>query len=459
MFETRKTILRVCLAASMLLFGAAQFVRPRIDNPSVPADLPAPAAVKQVLRRACYDCHSNETKIPWFDQIAPAYWLVARDVREGRKSLNFSELGNEPLARQKAALFESVNHVLLGAMPPPAYLAVHRGARVSEQELATLKSYLKTLTPPPASSSPPVPVAPPPLPVTTPSAIPPAPNGIEFPGDYGSWKPISSTERFDNGSLRAVLGNARAVRAIIEADIDPWPDGAALAKVAWLGRPAADGVTEAGAFHQVEFMFKDRKRYAKTAGWGFARWRGADLTPYGRDANFTDECVGCHAPVRDDDYVFTTPIQRGSRRSPRLNDEAALARVGAFDPLEGSVLSLSVAPHASTLSVLHGNSTASAHTGDVYPPGSVLSLVTWKSREDERWFGARVPGQVARVDLLKLESTPAGEQAWSHEVYERGPGASDGSAARLVRAPSETPEARARRDWILSRRPLEKPGT
>jgi hypothetical protein len=459
MLATRKSILRLCLLASTLLFGAAQLVRPRIDNPPVRADLPAPPAVKQVLRRACYDCHSNETQIPWFDQIAPAYWLVARDVREGRKHLNFSELGKEPAPRQKAALFESVNHVLLGAMPPPAYLAVHRSARVSERELATLKSYLRTLASKPAPSAAPVQAAEPPLTPTAPSAIPPAPNGIEFPRDYASWRPISSTERFDNGSLRAVLGNERAVRAILEADIDPWPDGAALAKVAWLVRAGAEGVIGAGAFHQVEFMFKDGERYAKTAGWGFARWRGADLKPYGRDANFADECVSCHAPLRDDDYVFTTPIQRGPRTSPRLNGVAALAPVGAFAPLESSVLSLSVDPHASTLSVLHGNSAASARTGDAYPPGSVLALVTWKSREDERWFGARVPGQVARVDLLKLESTPAGEPSWSHEIYERGSGASEGAAARLVRAPSESPEARARRDWILSRIPLETPGS
>jgi hypothetical protein len=56
-------------------------------------------------------------------------------------------------------------------------------------------------------------------------------------------------------------------------------------------------------------MIRDSQKYASTKNWGFARWRGADLAPYGKDANFAEECVGCHSPVRDSDYVFTTPFR------------------------------------------------------------------------------------------------------------------------------------------------------
>jgi hypothetical protein len=62
---------------------AMQAVRCDHGNPPVTGEVPAPAEVKAVLRRACYDCHSNETRWPWYSQIAPVSWLVGRDVKQG----------------------------------------------------------------------------------------------------------------------------------------------------------------------------------------------------------------------------------------------------------------------------------------------------------------------------------------------------------------------------------------
>jgi hypothetical protein len=56
-------------------------------------------------------------------------------------------------------------------------------------------------------------------------------------------------------------------------------------------------------------MIKDSAKYASTQGWGWARWKGADLQPYGKTAAFSAECVGCHTPMRSNDFVFTTPIK------------------------------------------------------------------------------------------------------------------------------------------------------
>jgi len=58
-------------------------------------------------------------------------------------------------------------------------------------------------------------------------------------------------------------------------------------------------------------MVKDVEKYSSTAGWCWGRWRGSDLKPYGKDAHFTEECVGCHLPVRGNDYVYTMPVERG----------------------------------------------------------------------------------------------------------------------------------------------------
>jgi hypothetical protein len=104
------------------------------------------------------------------------------------------------------------------------------------------------------------------------------------------------------------LGNDVAIKAIAEHHINPWPDGTAFAKVAWAQQPDGKGNVQTGAFVQVELMIRDSKKYASTKGWGWGRWRGMDLKPYGKDANFTNECIGCHEPVRQNDYVYTMPL-------------------------------------------------------------------------------------------------------------------------------------------------------
>jgi hypothetical protein len=109
--------------------------------------------------------------------------------------------------------------------------------------------------------------------------------------------------------MREILGNDVAVKAIADGHINPWPDGTAFAKVAWSQQPDDKGQIHTGAFIQVEFMIRNEKKYADTAGWGWGRWRGTDLKPYGKDAAFTNECVSCHAPVRKNDYVYTMPIK------------------------------------------------------------------------------------------------------------------------------------------------------
>jgi len=311
-------MIRKIAGAAVLVLVAIQFVRPSIPNPPVTADLSAPPEVKQILKTSCYDCHSNETKLAWFDQAVPGYWLVARDVKEGRRHLNFSEIGHLTPAQQKGALYDAVNQIQLGTMPLAAYTRLHRNAIVTPPQLGVLKAFLN-----------------PPVAAATRSSeadmaadsrqydqwmhksnsanvVAPSPNGIEFPAGYKNWKTISATDRFDNQTLRVILGNDVAIQAIAENRINPWPDGTTFAKIAWAARADTSGAVRAGAFLQVEFMIRDGKKFASTKGWGWARWRGTDLTPYGSDAGFVNECIGCHTPVRDSDYVFTMPI-RGQR--------------------------------------------------------------------------------------------------------------------------------------------------
>lgn len=136
-----------------------------------------------------------------------------------------------------------------------------------------------------------------------------APNGIKLPAAYKDWRVISQSHRTDNNTLRTILGNDIAVKAARSGNTNPWPKGSILAKLVW--KQAAKKTWPAAIapdkFVHAEFMFKDSNKYKATGGWGYARWLGMDQMPYGKDTSFAQECFTCHTPVKNQDYVFTTP--------------------------------------------------------------------------------------------------------------------------------------------------------
>jgi hypothetical protein len=399
--------LRVLALALIAGFAGLQFVRPRLGNEPVTANLKVPADVEHVLRTSCYNCHSYETKLAWFDQVVPAYWLVVDDVRKGRSHLNFSELGRQTPAQQSGVLFEAINQVQLGAMPPASYRLAHPEARLSSGQLTVLKDYLESLETRGQSSSRAITAASEEYAKWTqggsvPGAVQPVPNGIEFPAGYTHWKAISSTDREDNHTLRQVLGNDVAVKAIEAGEINPWPDGAMFAKIGWEQVEDSNGLVQSGQFKQVEFMIKDRKKYASTAGWGWARWLGTDLRPFGQSSDFAESCVSCHTPMRGNDFVFTIPLKSyPTHDSP---EEVSSFAGLPSNPLQGEVITSTVDRRTSTMSTFFGNEPAvqTARTGPnaKYPAGSVLALVTWQEKEDPHWFGAEIPGEVKSVEYV-----------------------------------------------------------
>lgn len=120
----------------LIMFGVLQVIPVEAvqKNPAVIAE-PAwdSPQTREMFMRACGDCHSNETAWPWYSRIAPASWLIVRDVREGRNKLNVSEWG----IRKNEA--DEVRKVIEnGSMPPWFYLPMHPEARLSAQEKQAL---------------------------------------------------------------------------------------------------------------------------------------------------------------------------------------------------------------------------------------------------------------------------------------------------------------------------------
>jgi hypothetical protein len=402
-----KIVARVLLAGVVLL-ALLQCVRPGIPTKTAATEIQAPSAVRKIIEKDCYSCHSDEKRLAWFDQIVPAYWLVRHDILRARQHLNFTALGSKPVAAQRSALFEAVNMIQLGAMPLPQFIALHPDARVTPEELATLKTYLAPWGQPAAPAGASAMKADTPATVSL-ASVPPELNGLPFESDFENWKPISVTDRGDNNTFRFILGNDIAVNAAASGNISPWPDGARLAKIAWQQELGEDALVHPGKFVQVEFMVRDAQRYKDTDGWGWGRWRGIDLKPYGGDAHFVKECTGCHRPVRGDDYVYTLPISaaKNSRAEVVNNNAAGLPTSLPYQPLAWSAITLYVDPATRTIAVLYGNDVAiravrSRSESSTYPAGSVLALVTWAQREDPHWFGARIPDNPRAVEFVQV---------------------------------------------------------
>jgi mono/diheme cytochrome c family protein len=394
----------------VVAFALLQLVRPGIPAKPATAAVDAPSQVRHILDQSCYSCHSDERRLAWFDQIVPGYWLVRHDILEGRDHLNFSTLGSKPPAAQKAALYESVNMIQLGAMPLARFLALHPEAKVTPEQMVVLKAYLapwKTgasalmVTPPVANAKPAASVAGSSHASLSLNTVQPEFNGFPFDPDFPNWKPISFTDRGDNNTFRFVLGNDIAVKAARSGHISPWPDGTRFAKIAWQQESGSDGLIYPGNFVQVELMLKDARRYKSTDGWGWGRWRGDDLKPYGKDAGFVNECTGCHMPLDGNDYVYTLPMTTAHVPGEEIvnNQAAALPASLPYQPLDWHAITMYVDPNSHTISALYGNDVAmqsvNAHSNaseeSAYMPGSVLALVSWAQRDDPHWFGARIP--------------------------------------------------------------------
>jgi len=240
-------------------------------------------------------------------------WLVANDVKRARKHLNFSEIGKLPLSDQRLLLFDAVNQIQLGAMPLESYRRVHPGSSVTPEKLETLRRYVASQAPPDASVSKDVQAAGDGHESSVSSdvsrnGVQDTKGGVSFNPDYKFWKQIGITERRDNNTIRVVLGNGVAVRAIAENHINPWPDGAILAKATWQEQGDRTEIALAGDFVQVEMMKRDSKKYRSTGGWGWGRWLGPTLTLDPKTADLRNACIDCHAPMRHNDYVFTMPM-------------------------------------------------------------------------------------------------------------------------------------------------------
>ncbi len=131
------------LAVVAIIIGLLQFV-PTYEKTNPPVDrakeIKAPQDVMAILKRSCYDCHSNETRWPWYANVAPMSWAVRRDVIEGRKALNFSTWYDYSDAKRKELRKQIYRSVAI-AMPLPQYLWLHHDAKLSQKDKQRIRDW------------------------------------------------------------------------------------------------------------------------------------------------------------------------------------------------------------------------------------------------------------------------------------------------------------------------------
>jgi hypothetical protein len=131
---------RILLVVAIALV-LAQLLPVARRNPPVEEEVPADPAVRAILQRACYDCHSNEVVWPWYAYVAPASWFVAADVNEARARLNFSTWNRYSAEKRARDLAESWAVVRSGAMPLDIYLPLNPQARLNESDRLALREW------------------------------------------------------------------------------------------------------------------------------------------------------------------------------------------------------------------------------------------------------------------------------------------------------------------------------
>jgi hypothetical protein len=144
-------MLRKVLLGLLVILVVIQFIRPEKNQSTgvSPNDITTkyaiPATVQPVLKRACFDCHSNNTTYPWYDNIQPVSWWLNNHIKEGKDELNFSEFASYSPKKARHKLEEVGEAVTEGWMPLGSYLWIHHEAALKPEEAKLIANWASQL--------------------------------------------------------------------------------------------------------------------------------------------------------------------------------------------------------------------------------------------------------------------------------------------------------------------------
>lgn len=139
------------LIALLVVLVVLQFFQIDKTNPAVDESKDflktqnTPEEIALIIKTSCYDCHSNESKYPWYSNVQPAGWFLKDHIDEGRRELNFSTFTDYELKRQDHKLEECIEYIEKDEMPLGSYTLVHREAALTEAQKNILIDYFKSV--------------------------------------------------------------------------------------------------------------------------------------------------------------------------------------------------------------------------------------------------------------------------------------------------------------------------
>lgn len=141
---------KIILGLAVILIGIQFFQPLRNQSDEVTAShiervYNVPQNVKAILTQSCYDCHSNNTRYPWYSRIQPGAWYMARHIKKGKEELNFSTFGDYSARKQRNKFRAMAGQVKDGEMPLSSYTLIHRNAVLSQQDKQVLVNWFGTM--------------------------------------------------------------------------------------------------------------------------------------------------------------------------------------------------------------------------------------------------------------------------------------------------------------------------
>lgn len=142
-----KKILLVLLAALIVI----QFIHPKKNKSEGPQPnyigniFNIPEDVKTILAKACNDCHSNNTRYPWYANLQPVHWWLENHIKEGKKKINYDEFTHRPLRYQYHKMEETIEMVKEGEMPLNSYTWTHKDAKLTDEEKSKLTGWAQSV--------------------------------------------------------------------------------------------------------------------------------------------------------------------------------------------------------------------------------------------------------------------------------------------------------------------------
>ena len=146
MSNTKKLLLAIGI-----VFIAIQFIQPAHNKSGqvlitdISKIVSISDSVQIILKNACYDCHSNSTNYPWYSNIQPMGWIMAKHIKQGKEELNFNEFGSYSPRKQLSKLNGIANSIKDDIMPLSSYKLVHKNAQLSTKEKTLIINWVQLL--------------------------------------------------------------------------------------------------------------------------------------------------------------------------------------------------------------------------------------------------------------------------------------------------------------------------